>query len=47
MAGSFNVNGTAGVERGTGTAPTHGASRRYTIFDEESDFDESTEEFDF
>lgn len=48
MAASFDVNGTAGIERGTGTAPTYGASKRYTIFDEESIFEEeSSEEVDF
>lgn len=48
MAASFDVNGTAGIERGTGTAPTYGASKRYTIFDEESIFEEeSSDEVDF
>ena len=47
IASSFDVNGTAGVAKGTGTAPTYGASRRYTIFDDESDLEESTEEIDF
>lgn len=46
MAKSFDINGTAGVEAATGgTPPTYGASRRYTIFDDGSIFDDAEEEY--
>lgn len=45
MAGSFDVNGTAGIAKALdGAPPTYGASKRYTIFDDGSIFDDDAED---